>query len=344
MDIGAALMLGRASDRGAGLLHVSILPSTGGSAMSQLRAGTAAPAPGDALRSVADAGQRQRGFVLVAGAATVWSTGGLIVRHLSTDSWTTIFWRGNFCALFLLGYVAITERRRFAARFRAMGVPGLMLALCFAVGSTSFVTALQHTTVANTLIIQSTSPFIAALFGLALLKERVRPRAWVAMACALGGVALMVLGSQGRGTLHGDLIAMVVPVVFALAVVIVRRHPEIRMVPAVTLAAILQACIAVVFGASLEVGGHDLALLALFGSGQLGLGLVLFVTGGRLIPAAETALLCILENILGPLWVWIFLGENPGVPAVIGGVVVLAALAVHSALDLRAHRPVPPMA
>jgi drug/metabolite transporter (DMT)-like permease len=311
--------------------------------VSQLRGGAAA-AVAPLHGAAGDAGQRQRGFLLVAGAAAVWSTGGLIVRYLGTDGWTTILWRAGFCVLFLVGYIAITERHRFFARFRAVGLPGLMLALCFAAGSTCFIMALQRTTVANALVIQSTSPFIAALLGLVLLKERVKPRGWLAMACALGGVALMVLGSQGRGSLSGDLIAMIVPVVFAMAVVIVRRHPEIRMVPAVTLAAVLQALIALAFGASVEVAGDDLALLAVFGAGQLGLGLVLFVTGGRLLPAAETALLCMLENILGPIWVWALLGENPGAWAIIGGVVVLGALVVHTALDLRPAKPVPPIA
>jgi hypothetical protein len=112
----------------------------------------------------------------------------------------------------------------------------------------------------------------------------------------------------------------------------------------VTLAAVFQAAIALAFGASLEVGGDDLGLLAVFGAGQLGLGLVMFTTGGRYLPAAESALLCMLENILGPLWVWLFLVENPGLAAVVGGLDVLAALGVHTALDMRAlRRPVPPM-
>ena len=311
--------------------------------MSHARADAPMAPPGAALPALGAAAARRRGFLLVAGAATIWSSGGLIVRHLSTGAWTTIFWRASFCALFLFAYIAITERRRVYASFRAMGAPGLLLALCFAAASMSFVTALERTTVANTLIIQSTSPFMAALLGWVLLKERVSLRGWIAMACALGGVALMVWAPAGRGSLAGDLIAMIIPVAFAAGVVIVRRHPQVRMAPALALSVVLQAFISQLFAASVGVGGADLALLALFGAGQLGLGLVLFVTGARHLPAAETALLCMLENILGPLWVWIFLGENPGVPAVIGGAVVLAALAVHSALDLRPARPVPPM-
>ncbi|MBX6322221.1 MAG: DMT family transporter [Rhodospirillaceae bacterium] len=310
--------------------------------MNQMGAGMARGA--GAGVHVPGAGLRRRGYLMVAGAAILWSTGGLIVRHLSTDGWTTIFWRGTFCALFLLVWIAVSERGRVLAGLRAMGAAGLLLALCFAAASMSFVLALQSTSVANTLIIQSTSPFIAALLGRIILKEHVRLRAWLAMACALAGVAIMVSASFGRGSLTGDLTAMIIPVAFALAVVIVRRHPQLRMVPAVALAVIIQAAIAAGFADSVAVGGRDLLLLAVFGAGQLGLGLALFVTGGRYLPAAETALICMLENILGPLWVWIVLGENPGLPAVLGGAAVLGALAVHTALDLRAPRAVPPVA
>lgn len=287
---------------------------------------------------------RRRGLLLVAGAAALWSSGGLIVREVATDSWTTVFWRATFCALFLVCYIAVAERQRFFAAFRAVGLPGLQLALCFAVASTTFVMSLAHTSVTNVLILQSTSPFIAGLLGLLLMRERVRPRSWAAMVFALAGIAVMLAGSSAQGSWRGDLLAMIVPVAFAMAVVTVRRHPQVRMTPAVALAALIQACVALAMGASADVSGHDMALLVLFGAGQLGLGLVLFVTGARLLPAAETALLAMLENILGPLWVWLFVGENPGIYALVGGAIVLGALAVHTALDMRPQpRVVPPM-
>jgi drug/metabolite transporter (DMT)-like permease len=238
----------------------------------------------------------------------------------------------------------VTERARFFAAFRAVGWPGLQLALCFAVASTTFVMSLGHTSVANVLIIQSTSPFIAGLLGLVLMRERVRPRSWMAMACALAGIAVMLAGSSAQGSWRGDLIAMIVPFAFAMAVVTVRRHPQVRMTPAVALAAVIQGGVSLTMATPGAVSGHDLALLAFFGAGQLGLGLVLFVTGARLLPAAETALLAMLENILGPLWVWFLIGEDPGLYALVGGAIVLGALAVHTLLDMRPPpRAVPPM-
>ena len=109
------------------------------------------------------AGYRRLGFWLVMGAAILWSTGGLIARLVDTDPWTTIFWRSVFCTAFLAAAVAIAQRGRWLQVIRETGWPGLMMAACFAVASTSFIMSLSRTSVANTLVIQSLSPFIAGL-------------------------------------------------------------------------------------------------------------------------------------------------------------------------------------
>ena len=297
----------------------------------------------DLSASADETALRRRGLLLVAGAATVWSSGGLIVRGIEADPWTTILWRSIFGALFLLGFIAIRDRRKTFELFRRMGGTGLVVALCFAAASTSFVIAVSLTTVANTLIILSTSPLLAALLGRVVLGERVRLRSWMAMAAALVGIIIMVSNSFARGSIAGDLVAFAIPLAFAIAIVITRRQREVRMTPATCLAAVFSALFALPFAAPLAVSTSDMGLLVLFGAVQLGVGLILFTAGARLAPAAEVALISVLETILGPLWVWIFLGENPGVPAVVGGVIVLAALTVHSALDLRQTRPVPPV-
>jgi drug/metabolite transporter (DMT)-like permease len=105
---------------------------------------------------------RRRGLLLVASASVVWSTGGLIVRLLDTDSWTTIFWRSLTAAAFLLALLLWREGWRGLDGFRRMGVPGLVVGACFATASIALVVALSLTTVAKTLVILSASPLIAA--------------------------------------------------------------------------------------------------------------------------------------------------------------------------------------
>jgi drug/metabolite transporter (DMT)-like permease len=287
--------------------------------------------------TAASAAERSRGVVLVAAAALCWSTGGLIARLVNTDTWTTVFWRSIFAAVFLLGVTLVQERgvaRAWIHRIGwGMGWPGVAMALCFATASTCFLNALARTTVANTLVIQSTSPFIAALLGWVWMGEPVRRRSWMAMAAALAGAAVMASHSWGAGSISGDLLALVTAIAFATATVIVRRHRELRMTAAAGLASIFSAIFAWPPARPLAVGLDDLALLALFGAAQLGFGLVLFTAGARLIPVAEASLIAVLESVLGPVWVWLALGETPAPAAIVGGLIILSALVVHTALD-----------
>lgn len=283
---------------------------------------------------------RGEGIALVATAALFWSLGGLLARLVDTDTWTTVFWRSIFAAVFLLGVTFVQEGRAAWRRtIWGMGWPGVAMALCFATASTCFINALARTTVANTLIIQSTSPFIAALLGWVWMGERVRRRSWVAMAAALTGAVVMASHSWGAGSISGDLLALVTAFAFAAATVIVRRQREIRMTAAAGLAGVFSAAFAWRPARPFDVGVDDLALLALFGAAQLGFGLILFTAGARLIPVAEAALIAVLESVLGPVWVWLALGETPAPAALLGGAIILGALVVHTALDLRRSVP-----
>jgi len=283
---------------------------------------------------------RRRGLLLVALASVIWSTGGLIVRLIeAADTWTIVFWRALFAALFLAAFVLWRERRGTPAAFRAMGWPGLVVALCFAVASTALVVALNLTTVAHTLVIMSTAPFLAALLARPVLGERVRARTWAAMATALCGIALMASDRGGAATLAGDLVACLIAIGLAIATVTIRRHRTVGMTPATCLGATLAALVALPLATPLAVTGQDMVLLVAFGAFQFGAGLAIFVSGARLAPAAEVALVAVLEPILGPLWVWALVGEDPGAAALAGGGIVLAALVVHTLLDTRRRAP-----
>jgi drug/metabolite transporter (DMT)-like permease len=277
----------------------------------------------------------------VASAAVCWSAGGLITRLVGTDPWTTIFWRSVFCAAFLGGAVALTNRGRLRQVVRDTGWAGVLMALCFATASTSFIIALSLTSVANTLIIQSLSPFIAGLGGWVCLGERVRRRTWLAMAVALSGTVVMLWGSPGAGSRTGDFLALLTATAFAGATVVVRWNRAVPMPAAAALAAALAGAMAFGHSRPSAAGAVDLVLLAVFGSVQLGGGLLLFTAGARLIPVAEASLIAVLESVLGPVWVWLAVGEHPGAASLVGGAVILSALVAHTAADL-ARPPAPP--
>jgi drug/metabolite transporter (DMT)-like permease len=282
-----------------------------------------------------------RGTLLVAAAAVCWSSGGLIARLVATDPWTTNVWRCAFGAAFLMVAVRLTERRGVLAQWRRMGWPGLAVAVCLAIASTCFILALARTSVANTLILMSVGPYVAGLLGWLLLGERVGLRTWLTMAVALAGAVVMVSGSRATGALAGDLLAIAMAAAFATATVLMRRHGDIRMGAAAALAMVLVCLVALPLSAPLAAAPRDVGLLALFGVGQFGVGFLLFTRGARLIPAARSALVGMLETVLGPLWVWLVLAEQPGPATLIGGALILGALVTHTLLEVPRRRAVP---
>src|SRR5437762_10751732 len=276
----------------------------------------------------------RRGALLVACAAVCWSSGGLVARLVTTSPWTTSLWRGLFASLFLTVVLWVVRRRGIFALWRDGGRPVLIVAVCMATASTCFIFSLAHTSVANTLILMSTGPYVTGLLGWIVLGERVALRTWLLMGVTLAGAVVMVSDSYFRGTILGDLLAIVMASSFAIATVIIRRHPEIQMAPAAVLATTLTFLVALPLAAPLETAPRDLALLAVFVVGPSGVGSLLFMAGARLLRAAQSSLIGMLEIVLGPLWVWLVLSERPPTASLTGGALILVALLTNTVLDV----------
>jgi drug/metabolite transporter (DMT)-like permease len=274
--------------------------------------------------------------LLVACAAVCWSSGALIARLVTTSPWTTNLWRSLFASLFLGLVLWLVQGRGLLAQWREGGRPVVAVAVCMALSSTCFIFSLANTSVANTLILMSTGPYVAGLLGWLLLGERVAPRTWLTMGVAMAGAVIMVSSSysSSRGALLGDLLAIVMACSFATATVLIRRHPEIPMAPAAVLATTLTGLVALPMADPLTTAPRDLLLLLFFGVGQFGVGFLLFMAGARLIPAAESSLIGMLETVLGPLWVWLVLSERPAQAALAGGALILAALLTNTLAEL----------
>jgi drug/metabolite transporter (DMT)-like permease len=287
---------------------------------------------------VPESNQRNRGRLFVALAAVAWSSAGLLQRELTVDVATQLAGRALFAALGLFVYVAVVERGRVLPAFRAIGRGGIAIVVLLALSSAAFFIALNHAPVANVLFWQALAPIIAAALG-TLLGERVSRRTWLAMAVALAGVALMV-GGPGGASLLGQVLSALTAVSFAATLVITRHRRDVSMAPATCLSQVLVFALAAPFADPSQAGAQDVALLATLGICQIGLGFVFLTIGGRLIPAGEVALITLLEVVLGPLWVWLFLGERPATATLIGGAVVLAAVLVQA--GERAEAPVAP--
>jgi drug/metabolite transporter (DMT)-like permease len=272
--------------------------------------------------------QRRRGRAYVALAAIAWSTAGLLQRELTVGIGTQLAGRALFAVLGIVVYVAASERGHVVRAFRAVGRAGVVIALLMAVSSGAFIVALNYTSVANVLFLLALAPVLAAALG-TLVGEHVARRTWIATGVALAGVALMV-GGPNRPGAAGIALSLLVAASFAAVIVLTRQHREVSMAPATCLSQALVFVCALPFASPSEVGAKDLALLVGLGVGQIGLGLIFLTIGARLIPAAEVGLITLLEIVLGPLWVWIALGEQPSATTLAGGAIVLSAVAIEA--------------
>ena len=286
----------------------------------------------------------QRALLLMVGATLCWSSAGVLVRNMQiADSWEITFWRSVFMTLFLGGWLWQQHAGKAWQKIRAVGVPGLVSGALLTIMFIGFIFALSRTTVANTLIVVSSAPFLSAFFGWLFLHERVSMRTWLAMLAAFAGIVVMFFGAASHDRWIGALVALVVPVAYGLNVALLRHmHATVDMIPAILLAGVISSAVTLPFALPIEASGHDFVLLAIMGAVQLGLGCILMTIASRSLAAAEIGLVSILETVFGTLSVWVLVGERPSDAALAGGAIVIGALATNQILVLRKQkRPEP---
>jgi drug/metabolite transporter (DMT)-like permease len=270
-------------------------------------------------------------IVLLVTASLIFSTGALFVRGLDdADAWTTVFWRSISACVSLLLLIIWRRGSRTWQTIVDIGRAGCLVAVSFSASSISMVVALTRTSTAIVLVIFALGPLAAAIMAWVIIGERVHSYTWVAIAVTVIGVGYMVSGGGAHASVSGVLIALVIPIAFGYGTAMIRKHHEVTMAPAMLLATLISSVVSLPFAHPFDVSRHDLLLLLVFGFAQLGVGLAIFSVGATRAPAADVALLSMIEPITGPIWVWIFVDEYPGVPALIGGSIVFVALAAHT--------------
>jgi drug/metabolite transporter (DMT)-like permease len=265
---------------------------------------------------------RKLGLIYAVLAAVAWSTAGILQRQLHINAATQVAGRGVFGFVALTGYAVCTQPETLASVTRR---GALLAAGSMAVANSAFIVALNYTSVAHVLVLQSIAPLVAAGLGVILLKERLSWRTACAMVVALGGVVFMV-GAPGGGPVSGDGLALLTGVAFGLVIVVARRYRGVSMAPAMALSQLLVVIFFAPFVQLSHVSWADVGWLALLGCGQIGLGAVFFISAARFIPSSEMAMIFLLEVVLGPLWTWIALSETPNVATLAGGAAVLLAV------------------
>lgn len=279
------------------------------------------------------------GLLLTTVGVLVLSPDSLFIRLVDTDVWTIVFWRGGLMGMTIVIGTAVWLRDGTLAHFRSIGRAGLIVAVLFASQLTLFATSITHTSVANTLVIFATAPLFAAVLSWIFLGEPVPLRMWLAVTASLGAILYIFFGSIGTGRLGGDFAAAGAALAMAIGLTVIRRSSHVNMIPAWGIGALLAAAFAAGFADPPSIPGEDFAVLIPSGVLVLPIAFGLIALGPRRISAPETGLLMLLETVIGPLWVWWILEEQPNSEALIGGAVVIAVLVANSLVGLRQAAP-----
>ena len=271
------------------------------------------------------------GYILLLFGGFCLSWGGFIVRSFQeANVWQILFLRSFFFIIALSLFLTLTYKNRVIKIIKDSGFPGILGGFVMSFSFVAFIIAMNNTTVANVVFIISTQTMFLAIFGFFYLKEKVSLIGSSSIFLAMSGILIMVGDSISTGSLFGNLVALVIPINFAIYVMIIRKNSNLDMVPAMLYSGIFSLIYGAILSKSFEFTSHDLFMGFLLGVPQLALGFICITIGSRTTASATVGLLMLMETLCGPLWVWLFLNEIPPISVFIGGLVIISAIILKS--------------
>ena len=267
------------------------------------------------------------GPILVFLGACCLSFGGLIVKSFEGATlWQILFWRSVFFSITVLTFLLFNYKLKFFRSIQKSGIPGLIGGIILSIGYAGYVFAMYNTTVANTNFIIQTQTIFLAIFGYLFLKEKISKLTLSSIVLAFAGIILMVGSSLSPGQMQGNIVAFIMPISFAVLILTVRKYPDIDMVPLQLVAGIGAMIIGYLLSPKILISYHDIFLGFIAGFFQIGFGFILITIGARSTKSAMVGIIMLTEAVLGPLWAWVFLNENPPLVVLVGGIIVISAV------------------
>jgi len=271
------------------------------------------------------------GYMLLLFGGFCLSWGGFIVRSFQeANVWQILFLRSFFFIIALILFLSLTYKNKVFKVIKDSGIPGILGGFVMSFSFVAFIIAMNNTTVANVVFIISTQTMFLAIFGFFYLKEKVSLIGSSSIFLAMSGILIMVGDSISTGSLFGNLVALVIPINFAIYVMIIRKNSNLDMVPAMLYSGIFSLIYGAILSKSFEFSSHDLFMGFLLGVPQLALGFICITIGSRTTASATVGLLMLMETLCGPLWVWLFLNEIPPISVFLGGAVIISAIILKS--------------
>jgi drug/metabolite transporter (DMT)-like permease len=270
---------------------------------------------------------RGKGILMAIGGVLILSPDSLMIRLAGLDDFTLLFYRGLFPAFAISLILFIHYRADFVPALLRIGWAGILNGVLFSAINITFISAIQRTTVANTLLFLSSAPIFAALLSLLVLRENQRPSTWVIIALSLLSIVVIGWGSYGSNGLAGDLLALCCAILTAGSAVLVRYKKHIDLVPSVIIGSFFTAGYAFSQSPDLAISSMQLAYVGIIGFILVPFAYIALTIAPRYANSAEVQLVYLLESILGPLWVWLVIKETPSLNTIVGGSMLLASVA-----------------
>ncbi len=271
------------------------------------------------------------GYILLLFGGFCLSWGGFIIRSFEGASiWQILFLRSFFFLLALIAFLLVTYKRNTFNVIKESGLPGLLGGFVLSFSFVAFVVAMSNTTVANVVFIISTQTMFLAIFGYFYLKEKVSLIGLISIFLAMSGIIIMVGDSISGGSLFGNIVALAIPINFAILVMIIRKNTKVDMVPAIFYSGIFSLIYGFFLAESFDFTKHDLWMGFLLGVPQLAVSFICITIGSRTVESATVGLLMLMETLCAPLWVWLFLNEIPPISVFLGGAVIISAIILKS--------------
>ena len=278
---------------------------------------------------------QQKGSSLAFIAVMFITPDSLFIRLSSIDTWGLLFYRGAIPFFAVLIGLLIFYKKNFFKAFLNVGYAGIFYVISFSICNITLIISIQNTNVANTLIMIAMAPMISAILGALFLKEIPDKKTWIAIAITLICVIYIFYDSLESGNLFGDIMGITTSFGLATNAVIVRSAKDRDLLPSAVIGKLCVAIFAVFFVDSFLLVEKDLIYIPLMCILCVAIPFVLVTIAPRFIPAEEVNLFFLLETIIGPVWVWIVIKEQPSPETIIGGLIIISTIAIHSFLKLK---------
>ena len=278
---------------------------------------------------------QQKGSLLAFTAVMFITPDSLFIRLSNIETWGLLFYRGAIPFITVFIALLMVYKANFFKLFFSMGRPGIVYAVTFSITNITFLISIQNTNVANTLIMIAMAPMLSAVLGAIFLKENPDKKTWIAILITFLAAIYIFYDSIQLGNILGDIFGFVTALGLAIGAVIIRSAKEKNLVPAAMMGKLLVAVFALFFVKDFELIHTDIFIVPLMCILCVAIPFVLVTIAPRFITAAEVNLFFLLETIFGPIWVWLVIKEQPSLETIIGGIIIILTLAIHSSLALK---------